>query len=478
MDREALGDAASLADALSCSSHDQLRRSDLELLGERHWPCRHYTLLEPRDPGPEVAFLTVANSRFYRGLEALLLSLRAVYPRFTARMVVAHDGSLDRFLRRRLRGIQPGLEFVVPDASWADQLPVDSANRQRIGRLGYLNGHSLALRGYRRVVVLDADLLITGPLDPLWADGDDFRAVPDCGQRPWAAVSAATGRPVLNSGVLSLPAWALNDEFQNRFWALTRQAGLPACPLLDRFADQKVWNLLLAAQPVEMLPLNFNCNIKYLVQYLGGCPEGLSVIHFAGPKPWFTWPWVTPHPHDTRPGVVVDHLLWNRHYRQLLMPWRLRLHAEASAKAPPLPGGPAQLVCHPETLAAVPPGVSRHLVLGDPELLGRPWPEAPTWPQGWFEQLQLAAPLQIWAPFEWEPALRDLPLPEAVHWRWALIEAPFSPELEQGDDLIADRPPWAGGFQAWSEPGWIGVARVAQRCLESHRAGPVEFPHP
>lgn len=456
----------------------ELRRSELELLGQRYWPQRHHTLLEPRDPGSEVAFLTVANARFHRGLEALLLSLRAVYPQLASRLVVAHDGSLGTFLQRRLRQIHTPLEFVVPETPWADQLPADSANRERIGLLGYLNGHALALRGHRRVLVLDADLLITAALDPLWAPGDAFRAVSDCGDRPWAAVTPATGRPVLNSGVISIPGAALHGGLQQRFEALTRAAGQPVCPLLDRFADQKVWNLLLADQPVELLPLNFNCNVKYLVRYLGGCQEGLSVIHFAGPKPWLSWPWVPPQAQDLRPLVVADHLLWNRHYRQQLMAWRLQLHRRTWAAAPPLPAGPARLVLSPDQLAALPAGISRHLLLADPAPFAGCWPDAPLWPAGWYERLQAASPVQIWAPFEWEPALRDLPLPAGAVWRWALIEAPFSPELDQGEDLIAETGPWAGGFEPWSDPGWIGMARVARRQLEFCGSGPVESPQP
>lgn len=472
LEREAQGRAESLAAAEQ--EPNRLRRSELELLGERLWPQRHHTLLEALDPGPEVAFLTVANHRFFRGLEALLLSLRAVYPGFSSALVVAHDGSLGSFAQRRLCQIVPQLAFVQPDTSWAERLARDSANRERIGVLGYLNGHALSLRGFRRVLVLDADLLITGALDPLWAEGEAFRAVPDCGDRPWAAVSPATGRAVLNSGVISLPGWALNDTLEQQLRALILRSAEPVCTLLDRFADQKVWNLLLAHQPLDWMPLNFNCNVKYLVRYLGGCPEGLSVLHFAGPKPWLSWPWVEPDPHHQRPEAVLDHLLWNRHYRQQLMAWRLGLHRQTLAAAPALPAGPAWLVRDLAQLAEVPADHSRHLLLGDPPPFAGPWPDAPAWPEGWVETLQRAAPVQIWAPFEWEPAVRELPLPAGVVWRWTLIEAPFSPELGQGEDLIAEDGSWAGGFEPWCEPIWQAVARAARRQLKAQGAGPVQ----
>ena len=153
----------------------RLRRSDQELLGQLHWPQRHHTLLEAHDPGPEVALFTVANDRFSRGLEALLLSLRAVYPSLSAAVVVAHDGSLGPLLQQRLQAIHPSLTVVRPEPAWASDLPRDSRNRRRIGVLGYLNSHALNLRGYRRVLALDSDLLITGALDPLWAEGEACR---------------------------------------------------------------------------------------------------------------------------------------------------------------------------------------------------------------------------------------------------------------------------------------------------------------
>lgn len=476
LNRPALATAAAeQAYRLRADQHEpgSLRRSELELLGELHWPTRHNNLLEAHDPGPEVAFLTVANDRFYRGLEALLLSLRVVYPTLSSPVVVAHDGTLGAFLQRRLRAIHPLLEFVAPEPAWADCLPRDSSNRRRIGLLGYLNSHALSLRGYRRVLVLDSDLLITGSLDPLWAEGEAFRAVPDCGDRPWAAMSPHTGRPVLNSGVLSLPGWALNASAESHFEALISRAGEPVCPMLDRFADQKVWNQFLSDQPLELLPLNFNCNIKYLVQYLGGCVDGLSVVHYAGPKPWLTWPWVMPEPGEQRPGAVTDHLFWNRHYRQQLMAWRLGLYRRQLASALPPPPGPARLATDPACLvvaAAEQPELGRHLLLADGLLFGSGWPDAPCWPPGWLEALQAAAPLQLWAPFEWEPALRELPLPAGVCWQWLLIEAPFSPPLDQGDDLIAADGLWAGGFEPWSDPPIEAVERAVRRRLLAAQA--------
>lgn len=452
-----------------------LRRSDRALLGEIHWPKRHHAVLSGNDPGGEVAFLTVVNDRFFRGLEALLLSLLDHYPDLSSPIVVVHDGTIGGFLQRRLTDIYPRLLFEHPSPPWAAALPNASRNQRRIGVLGYLNSYALNLRDFRRVLVLDADLLVTGALDPLWSDTQDFLAIPDCGDRPWAAVSPHTGRSVINSGVLSIPGWALTDAHRQRMEDLIRHAAEPACPLLDMFADQKVWNLFLADQPLQFLPLNYNCNVKYLVRYLGGCAEGLSVVHFAGPKPWLTWPWMSPDAADQRPGAVTDHLFWNRHYRQLLLRWRFALFRRCQPEPLTERSGPAQLATDPllfRPTGAV-PAAGRHLLLADPCVFGYAWPDAPRWPDGWLAAMAAAAPLVIWAPFEWEPALRPLPLPAGVHWRWLLIEAPFSPALAEGDDLIADAWPWDGGFEPWSDPASVAVERAVCRQLLAAGAEPV-----
>jgi hypothetical protein len=405
----------------------------------------------------------------------MLLSLRAIYPVLSSSVLVVHDGTLGVFLQRRLSAIHPILQFVEAQPAWAEHLPLDTRNRRRIGLLGYLNGHALSLRGFRRVLVLDCDLLITGALDPLWAEGDAFRAVPDCGARPWAAVSAHTGRPVFNSGVISLPGWALNDALQARFAFLISKAAEPVCPFLDRFADQKLWNLLLADQPLELFPVNYNCNVKYLVQVLDGCAEGLSVVHFAGPKPWLTWPWVEPEPQDERPGAVVDHLFWNRHYRQQLMAWRLDLAAQHAARATALPPGPARLALHPLQLVDC-AEASRHLLLPRPDLFGAGWPDQVGWPEGWLGALEAARPLRLWAPMEWEPALRHLPLPTGCQWCWLPMEAPFSPSLDQGVDRIAADGPWQGGFEPWSAPLLPALEWSVRRRLRAAGADPVQGP--
>lgn len=417
---------------------DRQRRSVHESLAERHWPSLQATsCLQAKAPSAEICFLTVADYRFCRGLEALLLGLLAIYPALSSTVFVVHDGTLSTYLRNRLLSIYKGVRFVVPAVSWAAQLPENSANRKRIGVLGYLNAYALSLRDYRRVIVLDADLLIEGPLDCLWEEGEAFRMVPDCGARPWTPISPATKRPVLNSGLISVPGTALTASAEARIADLIGMAAEPYCPLLDRFADQKIWNQFLIDCPVQLLPINLNCNAKYLFRYLGGVVQGLSVIHFAGPKPWLTWPWFEPAFDylEADPTFPAACWLWNDRYCRLLARWRTALFREVQQQEAGL-GSQASAVVSGALQALLEPaasGSSRHLLMADANAFGGFACDQPHWPGHWLEALTRLEELHVWMPFELEPLIRDLPRPPHLHLHWLLIEAPFSRELKARD---------------------------------------------
>lgn len=419
------------------------------------WPQRCSTLDLPRDPGPRVAFATVANDRFLPGLQGLLLSLLAVYPDLSSLFVVFHDGSLNPLDRAELLELYPRLLFEVPDPVWASALPRDSANRERIGILGYLNTYALGLRHFERVIVLDSDVLVFGALDRLWAPGSAFRVVIDCGAKPYGLVSSHTRRPVINSGVISIPGWALSDTMLSRMEALIRSSADSVCPELDLFADQKVWNQLLAEQPVELLPVNYNCNIKYVVQFLEGCIEGLALVHFAGPKPWL----LLEQPRG-RSRSITDHWLWIRTTRRLIWAWRLRQFqardrgAIDSGAADPTSGsgGCAVAAFDPTALlACADAGASRHLVLSSPGLFGSVRSSDPQWPMPWWPALtallERRQPLTLWAPFSVRHRLEAAGIPAGLQCRFILLELPFSAadlnDLEEGGFA-----PWCGSAEA------------------------------
>lgn len=257
---------------------------------------------ERHTPPPSVAFVTVANALFVPGLEVLVASLVDVYPDLQSDVIVFHDGTITPFSQARLQGMYPRIRFHEPDMSWLTQIPLDSGNRKRIGILGYMSVMALGLEGYERVVVIDSDTAIVDDMSMMWTgrdvplgsgigplpvEVDHILCCQDYGARPWSAVSQATGQPVLNSGILSVPARYITPDHLEALKAYVLRNHEPICPLLDRFADQKAWNRFVYERDVQILPINFNCNIKFLDTVRGGDTSFVRMIHFAGYKPWF-----------------------------------------------------------------------------------------------------------------------------------------------------------------------------------------------
>jgi len=237
-------------------------------------------------PPADVVFATVCTDKFAPGLEALVLGLVTLYPDMQNRFVVYHHGGLSPFVQQRLSGIYPGFEFEQRDPQVYADLIGTSDNHQRIGALGYLTLEALTITDASYVVILDSDLLVLGDISPLWT-GDRIAAIPDIGQRPFGAVSDATGRVVINSGVLSFPRHELGQADAVAA-ALAKVAGTTD-PDIAKFADQKFWNIYLADREIDLLPQNFNC-IKNLIRlYFPDEIGAVSVLHLTGPKPWFSF---------------------------------------------------------------------------------------------------------------------------------------------------------------------------------------------
>ena len=238
-------------------------------------------------PPADVAFVTVVNDKYAAGVEALVLSLLKQYPDFASEVIVFHDESLSAFSIDRLRGLYAGFRFERRSTSTYDvgQL-ADAPNHKRVGLLGYLSLEALRLSGYRRVVVIDADTIVLNDISRLW-QGDKVYAVADHGALPFGIVAEATGRPVLNSGMISLPGAALGEETYRRALELLPRLANPVDPLIDRFADQKFWNVFLASFDVEFLPVNYNTNKNLVDKFFTDFLGDVAVLHLTGAKPWF-----------------------------------------------------------------------------------------------------------------------------------------------------------------------------------------------
>lgn len=237
-------------------------------------------------PPLDCSFVSVCNDKYVPGLEALILSLKKQYPGFCNRYIVYHDGQLSKFSQRRLTDLYPNFEFLQADPGQFTVRLGNAENHKRVGLLGYLSIHALAFPGPGHVIVLDTDLLVLRDISPLW-NGEHIQAIPDIGVRPYGIVSAESGRPVLNSGVLSLPPHERGPGAVARAALVLRGLDRNTDADIAGFADQRFWNVFLADREVKLLPHNFNA-IKSLVGT--HCPDNLadvSVLHFTGPKPWY-----------------------------------------------------------------------------------------------------------------------------------------------------------------------------------------------
>jgi lipopolysaccharide biosynthesis glycosyltransferase len=265
-------------------------------------PVFYKVFPERQTPPESVAFVTVANNVFVPGLAVLLASFLDVYPDFSSDVIVFHDGSISEFSKKWLAGIYSKVSFREPDMSWLSDIPQDSGNRKRIGILGYMSVMALELEQYERVVVLDSDTALVDDISMFWTgkdvplgstseplpvDSEHIFACHDYGARPWAAITLATGKPIINSGIISIPRRYMSARDQEDIRNLVLRNGDKVCPLLDRFADQKAWNRFIDERDTSILPINFNCNIKFLDQNRGGDTSFVRLIHFAGYKPWF-----------------------------------------------------------------------------------------------------------------------------------------------------------------------------------------------
>jgi lipopolysaccharide biosynthesis glycosyltransferase len=267
-----------------------IRLSDDEVDSiHRHGMVRLQTvkITDWETPPADVAFVTVVNDKYAPGVEALVLSLLKQYPDFASDVIVFHDEALSDFSIDRLRGLYAGFRFERRSTSTYDvgQL-ADAPNHKRVGLLGYLSLEALRLTGYQRVIVIDADTIVLNDISRLWR-GDKVYAVADHGALPFGIVAGTTGRPVINSGMISLPGAQLGEETYQRALALLPEVAKPVDPLIDRFADQKFWNVFLSSFDVEFLPVNYNTNKNLVDNFFTDFLGDVAVLHLTGAKPWF-----------------------------------------------------------------------------------------------------------------------------------------------------------------------------------------------
>lgn len=239
-------------------------------------------------PGRDVAFATVINDKYVMGLEALVLSLKAVYPDFDNTFLVFHDESLSAFSRARLHSLYGGFEFRLVEEDLSEGVTLeDAGNHARVGRLGYLSLAALSVEEFEWLVLLDADTVVQRDISALWTGNRSVKVVRDAGAVPFSFISPTTGAAVLNSGVIALPRSERGSHATARAAEVRTALDTIDDRFLNRFADQKFWNVYLAGSPVEYLPHNFNANYRLVEQYFPESAGLASIVHITGAKPWF-----------------------------------------------------------------------------------------------------------------------------------------------------------------------------------------------
>lgn len=267
------------------SSGGQPTHWQMEAIDERVYPKMEKPDRELSVPPPGLAFSVGINESFVPGLEALLLSMKKQMPGFRDTVYVFHDGLTEKSADR-ISSAYP-VTFMDSEIAGFGNLPVNSIDQKRIGIHGYMGAEGLRVRGHEILVVLEADMLFTGGVEGLWRGLQSYRAAANCDNRPYSPVSPFTKRLVLGSGVIVVPGRCLgSDTYEEFLKAMRDYCGKSICLHLDRFSSQKIWNVFLMNKDVEVMPLNLNCNTRYLAAYHGGVVDDVSILHFSGTKPW------------------------------------------------------------------------------------------------------------------------------------------------------------------------------------------------
>ena len=426
-------------------------------------------------PPPGVAFVTVVNDKYAPGLEALVLSLIRQYPDFAADVVVFHDESLSPFSIGRLNSLYSHFRFLPRDTATYDVGQIgDSVNHRRVGLLGYLSLEAFTLDEYHRVIVIDADTIVVNDISRLWT-GDRIQVVADHGVLPFGLTAGSLRRPVINSGMISLPASELGSKAHAHALSVLPKVLELVDPLLDNFADQKFWNLFLADRDVEFLPVNYNTNKNLIDRYQPDLLADVALLHMTGPKPWYEYcdqDLVTDDDRERLRKVKAaskqTFALWNHtHLSALTSVRRKQFDADCGPDLEALRGSaarPAVLIgngpslqrtdlsvfadyqkltfnwfVHHEDFDKIAPD---HLVLASHMFFGGWHTSRPTWPEGFLAALtQHQHRPRIWTSYYFKALIEQTPELADYQVSYFLFEKPLKAPLSRrgtvGMDLTA-----------------------------------------
>ena len=167
-------------------------------------------------PTSDICLVTVATESFVPGACVLLGSFRKQHPGFAGDVVVIHD-DLSRSAREAIRAVWARVRFEPVSAALQERLARLRAEHPAFARgLGYLYSlEAFRLRGYRKVLFYDSDVLIRAPVDELFDADDELICCPDQVALAGGRRDARTFEPLPAAGSAGVPA--LGDTFNSGF---------------------------------------------------------------------------------------------------------------------------------------------------------------------------------------------------------------------------------------------------------------------
>ena len=262
----------------------------------------------PARAASKICFVTATTERFVPGTFATLCSFRQHHPGFDGDFIVVHDG-LPEAHRRHLAQACPGVRFEPVSRELRERLAALSVARPELApRLGqFYSLEAFRLRGYRKVLFYDSDVLFQAPVDDLF---DSPAALLCCGDdvaMRGGYRDAATFEPLPpgasgSHGPVPAPAGLLERTFGAGFLLIDEVLLTKGC-YADLLAfvspetwrhhkihtDQLILNLYFAGrQTLVSWAYDFVLALAESIRAREGIGAAdARALHFVGPiKPW------------------------------------------------------------------------------------------------------------------------------------------------------------------------------------------------